>query len=377
MSFKKIYQDAIDREGYHKDGAQAMVVDYLDTLYASLSQSRASPGLPRSGLVNVFLRRQRKIGIKGCYMWGGVGQGKTWLMDLFFDAIPLNFKSRYHFHEFMQRIHIALASQKQQRDPLKAVARSLIAQSRLICLDEFHVSDITDAMLLYGLLDELYRHGVVLVLTSNVRPDELYHNGLQRSRFLPAIELIKHRNHILRFDGDEDFRMQKRLANLNYYSPLAADTDCLLAERFHSLAAGVIARETTLTINNRPVYAQAHAQNIVWFDFEVICGGPRATIDYIHLAQQYDYVIISNVFKMNESHDDIVRRFINLVDEFYDSDTGLILSATAWPGELYVGQRFAVEFERTVSRLQEMRSKSFSQSDGTKDDSIDNAARMP
>ncbi|HEY5602738.1 MAG TPA: cell division protein ZapE [Gammaproteobacteria bacterium] len=357
MSFKKVYQDAVVREGYHNDGAQAKAVDYLDGLYAGLLQDRPSPGPLQRRLAGIFQRRQDGEGIKGCYLWGGVGLGKTWLMDLFFDALPIKQKSRFHFHEFMQRIHIALAGQKQQRDPLKAVARALIAQARVICLDEFHVSDITDAMLLYGLLDEMYRQGAVFIMTSNVKPDDLYLNGLQRSRFLPAIELIKQRSQVLQFEGDKDYRLHKHLANRNYYCPLAMDTDRLLEERFGMLAKGVATKESKLTISNRPVHARAHAENIVWFEFEELCAGPRATIDYIELARRYEFVIISNVHKMNASHDDIARRFINLVDEFYDRDTGLIISANAWPGDLYGGQRFVFEFERTISRLQEIRSR--------------------
>lgn len=357
MSFKKAYQDAIVREGYHNDVAQAKAVDYLDALYTALLQDRTSSGLLPGRLSTVFNRLNGRAGTKGCYLWGGVGLGKTWLMDLFFDTIPVQQKSRFHFHEFMQRIHVALAGQKRQRDPLKIVARSMTAESRLICLDEFHVSDITDAMLLYGLLDEMYRQGAVFIITSNVMPDDLYQNGLQRSRFLPAIELIKQRSHVLQFDGDKDYRLQKHLANLNYYCPLQVDTDRQLEERFRLLAKGETGKDTQLTIRNRPVHARAHAQNIVWFDFQDICGGPRAAIDYIDIAQRYDFVIISNMFKMNDSHDDIARRLIYLVDEFYDRDTGLIISADGWPGELYSGRRFAFEFERTISRLQEIRSR--------------------
>ncbi|WP_455222806.1 cell division protein ZapE [Kaarinaea lacus] len=360
MSFKKIYQEAIVCADYHKDDAQATMVEYLDLLYADLTVAPARSGVLRNGLAKVFRGGRRSKDIQGCYLWGGVGLGKTWLMDLFYDAIPITKKSRFHFHEFMQRIHQELALQKQQRDPLKKVARSLVEQAELICLDEFHVLDITDAMLLYGLLDEMYRHGAVFVMTSNVMPDELYLNGLQRSRFLPAIELIKNRNRICHFEGGNDYRMLKCAYNLNYYCPLIADTDQILEARFKSLATGSISKATSLIVNSRPVFAHAHAKNIVWFDFEEICGGPRATIDYIYLAQHYDFIIISNVFRLDDANDDIARRFVNLVDELYDRDTGLIISAIAWPGDLYTGKRLAVEFERTVSRLQEIRSREIS-----------------
>ncbi len=376
MSFKKIYQDAVTREGYHKDGAQAMMVDYLESLYSDLLQRQAGSGSLAEGLATIFRRRQGNHKVKGCYMWGGVGLGKTWLMDLFFDCMPLERKARFHFHEFMQRIHAELASLKQQRDPLKLVARSLVAEAQLICLDEFHVQDITDAMLLHGLLQAMYHQGAVFVMTSNVMPDELYLNGLQRSQFMPAIELIKNRNHVCWLEGDRDYRLQKRLSNLNYYCPLDPNTDRLLEEHFGLLASGNINNDSTLVINNRRILARAHAENIVWFDFDEICGGPRATIDYIYLAQHYAFVMISNVYKMNEANDDMARRFINLVDELYDSDTGLILSATGWPGELYSGQRFAREFERTISRLQEMRAKDLASFDFTSKQ-IDRIAGLP
>jgi len=356
MSFKKVYQEAIVREGYHKDDVQAMMVENLDLLYTELTMVQARAGRFSNGLTKVF-RSKRSRCIQGCYLWGGVGLGKTWLMDLFFDAIPITKKSRFHFHEFMQRIHQELALQKQQRDPLKRIARSLVEQAQLICLDEFHVLDITDAMLLYGLLHEMYRHGAVFVMTSNVMPDELYQNGLQRSRFLPAIELIKSRNRVYQFAGDYDYRMQKRISNINYYCPSTPETDRMLLERFNMLATGTTFKEISLTINSRPVFARAYAQNIVWFEFEEICGGPRATIDYIYLAQHYDFVIISNIYKIDEINNDMARRFINLVDELYDRDTGLIISAMVWPSELYTGHRLAAEFARTVSRLQEIRSK--------------------
>ena len=367
MSFKKVYQDAISRQGYHKDGAQAMMVDYLDLVYADLLQRQTNSGSLSKRLAAVFRPWQYNRLAKGCYIWGGVGLGKTWLMDLFFDAITLECKARFHFHEFMQLIHGELASLKNRRDPLKAVARSLVSEAQLICLDEFHVQDITDAMLLYGLLDAMYHQGVVFVMTSNVMPEELYLNGLQRSQFLPAIELIKNRNHVCRLEGMRDYRLQNRLDNVNYYCPLRPGTDSLLEQRFNILASGAITKHSNLVINNRQVYSLAHADNIVWFDFEELCGGPRATTDYIHLARNYEFVMISNVYKMNEAYSDMTRRFINLVDELYDRHIGLIVSATGWPNDLYCGQRFAHEFERTISRLQEMRTWELRQSASGKD----------
>jgi len=357
MSFSKIYQHALDRQGYHKDAAQAKVVDHLDDLYNVLLSARNGSGSLIESLSKTFRLKTKNNAIKGCYLWGDVGQGKTWLMDLFFDEAPVKSKLRFHFHEFMQYIHLALSEFQPQKDPLKAVAKSLVKKAQLFCLDEFHVSDIADAMLLHGLLDEMYRQGAVFVITSNVIPEDLYKNGLQRGRFLPAIDLIKHNNCILRLDGGTDYRLQNDTSNCNYYCPLTPNTDELLEERLKSLAVGEVANDIAISINNRTIQTLANAKNIVWFDFETICGGPRAAVDYIALSHQYSVVIISNIYKMDETHDDLARRFINLIDAFYDRDVGLIVSATGWPSDLYTGSRFKFEFARTVSRLEDIRSK--------------------
>jgi len=362
MSFSKIYQRALDRQGYHKDAAQAKLVDRLDDLYNGLLHSGTAPEPWFVGLFQAFRLNMKGKVMKGCYLWGDVGQGKTWLMDLFYDAAPVKSKLRFHFHEFMQHIHLSLSEFKQQKDPLRAVAKSLLRKAQLFCLDEFHVSDIADAMLLHGLLDEMYRQGAVFVITSNVMPEDLYKNGLQRDRFIPAIDLIKHNNHILRLDGSTDYRLKNHATNCNYYCPLNPDTDRLLEKRMNSLAVGEVEKDIPISINNRTIPTRANAKNIVWFDFDNICGGPRAAVDYVALSHQYSIVIISNIYKMDESHDDLVRRFINLIDAFYDRDVELIVSATGWPSGLYTGSRFNFEFSRTVSRLEDMRSKPLIQS---------------
>ncbi len=354
MEFSKHYQQALVRKGYHRDEAQAKIVSHLDDLYKLLLNSGS--GSLYQKLPPVLRRKDNTI--KGCYLWGGVGQGKTWLMDLFFAEAPTRHKLRFHFHEFMQHIHQILSGYRQQKNPLKLVAGSMREKARLFCLDEFHVLDIADAMLLYGLLHEMYKQGAVFVITSNVQPEELYKNGLQRSRFLPAIDLIKSRNHVLQLDGKQDYRLQTQLANRNYYCPLQSDTDDNLQARFNDLAIGEFKKETAIHINKRAIPVQAVSDNVVWFEFKDICGGPRAAVDYIALAQAYDIVMIANIFKMDESYDDMARRFINLVDAFYDRGTGLIVSATVWPKNLYSGRRFRFEFSRTISRLEEIRSRS-------------------
>jgi len=364
MNFSKIYKAAIDKQGYHMDVAQAKLVDHLDNLYNQLLDVSSRADYLLDGLLKTFRVYKNDQATKGCYLWGDVGQGKTWLMDLFFSEAPIKSKKRFHFHEFMQHIHVALSQYSQQKDPLKAIAKSLVEETQLFCLDEFHVSDIADAMLLHGLLDEMYKRGAVFVITSNVMPDNLYKNGLQRGRFLPAIDLIKANNHILHLAGRIDYRLKNATTNSNYYCPLTPDTDLLLEERFYALAIGETATDTPISVNNRPIKTHANAKNIVWFDFDDICGGPRAAVDYIALSQEYSVVIISNIYKMDESHDDLARRFINLIDAFYDSDVDLIVSATSWPNDLYSGRRFTFEFSRTVSRLEDIRSKPLIQAAG-------------
>lgn len=376
MSFREIYQAALAQKEYHKDDSQAKVVECLDVVYSALFQFRSGPDSFIASLLRVFRRNKNYRGIKGCYLWGGVGQGKTWLMDLFFEVAPIDLKLRFHFHEFMQQIHLALSDFQQQKDPLKEVAQSLVRKAHLFCVDEFHVSDIADAMLLDGLLTEMYRQGAVFVFTSNVMPEDLYKNGLQRGRFLPAIELIKHENHILRLDGDTDYRLNNHIANCNYYYPLNSNTDSLLEERLYSLSASGVDKDITISINNRTIQVRANAKNIVWFDFDVLCGGPRAAIDYIALSHQYSVVIISNIYRMDESHDDLVRRFINLIDAFYDRNVGLIISATGWPSDLYTGSRFKFDFARTVSRLEDIRSKPLIQASNNLD-GLDNIIELP
>jgi len=355
MDFKTAYQQAINCEGFHSDPAQAQAVEQLDTVYKNLLNHKNNLGVLRR-VWSKFDFDSRKAAACGCYLWGDVGRGKTWLMDLFYQSLPYKDKSRLHFHEFMQQIHFRLKAINGQRDPLVSVAAEIAHNHRLICLDEFQVSDITDAMLLYGLLDALYRKGTVLLMTSNSHPDELYKNGLQRDRFLPAIELIKNHNLVVQVNGDDDFRLLKSQENLNYISPLSEDSDQILKKRFSDLARGEATYDSLEAINNRVVAYNMKASNIIWFEFNELCGGPRAASDYLYLAKNYDYVIVSNVFRMDERHDDMVKRFINLVDALYDRQVGLIVSADVWPAEIYEGKRFKNEIKRTISRLEEIRS---------------------
>lgn len=355
MDFKTAYQQAIKCEGFRADMEQLQAVEQLDTVYKNLLNHKNNTSMLRR-VWSKFANDSVTAHVHGCYLWGDVGRGKTWLMDLFYQSLPFKDKLRLHFHEFMQQIHWRLKGISDQRDPLVSVAEEISQSHRLICLDEFHVADITDAMLLYGLLDALYKKGTILLMTSNSHPDELYKNGLQRSRFLPAIELIKTRNLVLEVEGDIDFRLIKPQENFNYLTPLSGEVDAKLERRFHELAAGEVTRNIPVTINKRNINCKMAAENIIWFEFSELCGGPRAASDYLYLANHFEYVIVSNVFRMDEAFDDIAKRFINLVDALYDRQVGLIVSAEGLPAELYNGQRFREDIKRTVSRLEEVRS---------------------
>jgi len=355
MSFKSVYEQAVSQTGFLRDADHSVAIDCLDRLYREFIDKCNKKKHILSWLFssNIQIGRNNRS-VRGCYIWGNVGRGKTWLMDLFFQAIPSELKMRSHFADFMQQVHNKLTLHTGQRDPLQYVAEDLAKIAQIICLDEFHVDDITDAMLLYGLLEALYRHGVVLVVTSNVTPDSLYLNGLQRDRFLPAIELIKKHNFILHIAGSHDFRKSTGLPVSNYLHPLSQDTDLMLQQRFYALASGPVTQNTTLMINDRPIITKMSAKNTVWFEFTSLCEGPRSSIDYIRLADQFENIVVSNVYRLTDLNDDIAKRFILLVDTLYDRRVNVIFSATATPENLYQGRLYVNEFKRTASRLAEI-----------------------
>lgn len=297
--------------------------------------------------------------IKGLYFWGGVGRGKTYLMDVFFEYVPIQRKLRLHFHRFMQLIHNELTRLQGETDPLIKIADNLSKQYRLICLDEFFVKDITDAMILAGLLDALFKRGVVLVTTSNIRPSDLYQDGLQRARFLPAIGLLQEFTEIYNLDGGVDYRLRALKKAELFYSPLDAGAEQSLHKSFVSLAPEQGVEKQVIEILGRKLETLICADDVIWFDFSVLCDGPRSQNDYIELAKIYHAVLISNVPVMSEKNDDQARRFINLIDEFYDRQVKLIISAAASIEQLYLGGRLNFEFERTKSRLLEMQSHEY------------------
>ena len=302
---------------------------------------------------------KRKRTIRGLYLWGGVGRGKSFLMDGFFARVPIARKRRTHYHRFMQEVHVRLQSVQGQAEPLVLISREIATETRLLCLDEFHVSDITDAMLLRGLLQELFAEGVVLVTTSNYPPEALYPNGLQRTQFLPAIALLQQQLEIVNVDAGVDYRLLALEKAGTYHVAGHGAADATLAHAFEDIARDTAQADTSLTIAGRPIAVRRAGNGVAWFDFAALCDGPRGKPDYIELARHYHTVLISDVPVFAPADRDKVRRFIWLVDEFYDRRVKLILSAAAWPDALYAEGDGKEEFARTASRLIEMQTRRY------------------
>lgn len=353
------YQLDIDTQGFQKDAAQRQAIEHLNALYEKLILAQR-PAAVLSRLASLFKSEQREP-IQGLYFWGGVGRGKTYLMDVFFDALPFEQKLRTHFHRFMRSVHHELKQIKDDSDPLELIAAKFARQYKVICFDEFFVVDITDAMILANLLDGLFRRGVSLVATSNIVPGGLYKDGLQRARFLPAIALLEKHTQVINVDGGIDYRLRALKQSALYYSPLSAEADDALLHCFEQLVLSEahVHDDVSLEIEGRDIRARKEAEGLAWFDFYALCDGPRSQNDYIELAREYHTVILSSVPMLGEKNDDQARRFIYLVDEFYDRKVKLLISAAAPFVSLYTGGRLEFEFQRTQSRLQEMQSEEY------------------
>jgi cell division protein ZapE len=352
------YQDDLSLIDFQYDEAQENAVKELQRLFDDLTQPKKKVKW-RVSLKAKFTRNKRPPSIQGIYFWGGVGRGKTYLVDTFYDCLPFENKMRVHFHRFMHRIHQELKQLDNQQDPLKIIAKKLADETRIICFDEFFVSDITDAMILGTLMEELFGHGIVLVATSNIEPDGLYKNGLQRARFLPAIDLINENTRVVNVDSGTDYRMRTLEQAEIYHYPLDDDAQKNLDSYFEKLAAETYQENTTVDIEGREIKAMKKAESSIMFDFLALCDGPRSQTDYIELSRIYQNVLIANVIQMDESKDDIARRFIAMVDEFYERKVKLIISAEVPAEELYTSGRLSFEFQRCLSRLQEMQSRDY------------------
>ena len=363
MSIIDEYKKQLKQKGFDEDPEQHKAVQHLAQL-----QTQFAEYVQQTQSLSFKLKRLLKLStprIGGCYIWGDVGRGKTWLMDLFFDSFDSpeaieKHKIRMHFHHFMQAIHDQMSIIGEHKDPLKHIAKAFAKRYQLLCLDEFHVSDITDAMLLSGLLKTLFEEGVILVATSNQMPDSLYKNGLQRERFLPAIELIKQHTQTLELNGKVDHRL-RLLEKADTWHLISENSDRILEARFLELATCPAHRKHSIHINYRIIETVLYTDNIIWLDFHVICGNQRGSADYIEIARQFHTVFVSNIPKMDDGQNDKAKRFINMIDEFYDRNVNLLSSAQTQPETLYTGKQFSFEFKRTVSRLLEMRSHEYMQ----------------
>ena len=346
------YAAGVARGDWDDDPAQRAVLAELDRIHAALPETRGPGWLGR-------LFGAREAAPRGLYLWGGVGRGKTFLVDLFYDGLPLDAKRRTHFHRFMREVHAALRAHSGERDPLAAIAGEWGRAWRLLVLDEFFVSDIGDAMLLGRLLERLFAEGVVLVTTSNTPPDDLYAGGLQRARFLPAIELLKRHCVVLELDSPTDYRLRALTQSPVYRTPLDDAAEAWLQARWRTLTTGVPREDGPLVVEGRPVPVRALAEGHAWFDFDALCEGPRATADYIEIAREHHTVLIGGIPVFDGGNDDPGRRFVHLVDELYDRRVNLVCTAAAPPHALYRGKRLRGAFERCASRLVEMQSTDY------------------
>lgn len=353
------YQCECERHGYIADPAQQRIVVLLDELRDRLIKPRSTSLL--KGLLNpeLFGRGKQRELERGLYIWGGVGRGKTWLMDLFFHSLPFKDKQRSHFHRFMQSVHDELKKHKDRADPLELVANKIARKTRVLCFDELFVADIADAMILGNLFRGLFDRGVTLVATSNVPPDGLYKEGLQRARFLPAIRLLKENAQVVQMDGGADYRLRVLERARTAFDSADPASHQALGLLFESIAGEHGTENSTLALNHRRLAARRQTQDVVWFDFKELCDGPRGQADYIEIARCFHTVILSDIPILAAVQDNQTRRFVTLVDEFYDRGVKLIISAAAPAPQLYRGSKLAFEFERTSSRLIEMQSQQY------------------
>lgn len=355
------YQLDLQQNGFHQDSAQLNAVNHLDELYRRLSAEKVPQPEVKKSWRTLFKKAvpEKLSPEKGLYFWGGVGRGKTYLVDTFYDALPTDRKMRVHFHRFMQRVHDELGELQQQADPLLIVADKFKQETDIICFDEFFVSDITDAMILATLLEALFERGIALVATSNILPQDLYRNGLQRARFLPAIALIEAHCEIVNVDSGIDYRLRTLEQAEIFHFPLDDKAEQKMKMYFEKLTSESEYKPTVIEINHRQLQVKAEGDGVVHFEFIALCESARSQHDYIELSRLYHTVLLSNVKVMGELNDDAARRFIAMVDEFYERNVKLIISAEVDLARIYEKGRLTFEFKRCQSRLIEMQSHEY------------------
>lgn len=360
------YQRLLAAGEYQADEVQMEAVTQLDHIYQALLQQTPAVSAPAAGLrgkLNRWLGKSSETTqqrpVQGLYMWGGVGRGKTWLMDMFFHSLPGERKLRLHFHRFMLRVHEELTELQGQENPLEIIADGFKAQTDVLCFDEFFVSDITDAMLLATLLQALFSRGITLVATSNIPPNDLYRNGLQRARFLPAIDLINEFCDVMNVDAGIDYRLRTLTQAHLYLTPLDEQTRLTMDRMFVKLAGKQGEAAPVLQINHRPLQAINAVDGVLAVDFHTLCEEARSQLDYIALSRLYHSVILYNVRVMGPLKENTARRFLALVDEFYERHVKLVIAAEASMFDIYQGERLKFEYQRCLSRLQEMQSEEY------------------
>ncbi|MES1981511.1 MAG: cell division protein ZapE [Pseudomonadota bacterium] len=354
MSPKIWYQETCSQPGFVRDEAQAEAIEALDTLWQELVEFKSKR--------NHFLGRSLLSPDvpKGLYIWGGVGRGKTFLMDAFYACVPYRRKRRIHFHNFMAEVHHELKILAVKKDPLIALADHIAVSTRLLCFDEFHVSDIADAMILGRLMTALLERGVVLLITSNYSPDDLYPHGLQRENFLPAIGLLQQRLKVLNMDGGHDYRLREMAQAPLFMVPANTASIARMDAMFERLSKNwQRSHDQLIEIQGRPIAVKKLARGVIWFDFQSLCGGPRGQLDYLEIAHKYPTVFLSDIPELTVEDAAAVQRFIWLVDVFYDNNVKLVASAAAVPAAIYTAPLPHGEFSRTVSRLTEMQSRTY------------------
>lgn len=349
------YQAALVTGDFSEDAVQLAAVTYMDNLYHEIIKSQDSSG----GGWFSSLFKSKPVMPKGLYMWGGVGRGKTWMMDMFYESLPIKRKMRMHFHHFMQRVQRELVALQGQADPLKKVADIIHQEAVVICFDEFFVSNVSDAMILGDLFSMLFDRGITLVATSNIEPSGLYKNGIHRDRFLPAIAQVEKHTTVMNIDAGIDYRLRLLKQAKLYSSPLTDDTKDWLSERFDTLAGGQTISTSPIVIGGRNIDIIKRTETMLLADFRALCMQPRSAADFIEIANDFDTVMVDNVPALNDTLMDPTRRFIYLVDEFYDRRVKLLIRAEQSILTLYQGEKLAFEIERTRSRLLEMQSEEY------------------
>jgi cell division protein ZapE len=350
MTLLQHYREQLEQQDFSVDENQERVVAAFARLATELSDNSRSKGW--------FWKRHR-LPVKGLYLWGGVGRGKTWLMDLFCTYHSNLGIERHHFHSFMRQLHESLRQMEGRAAPMEPIVAGMAKRFRVLCLDEFHVIDIGDAMLLRGLLEALEQAGITLVTTSNQPPDNLYRGGIQRDSFLPAIEILKRCTRVIELGGEKDYRLQLFEASSLYHTPLGNKATVNMSREFDRLAGEMVEELGRFQVPGRPIRFFKRGGGVIWCDFNALCGPPRWQNDYLELARSHHTVFISDIPHLDGTWDDRTRRFINLIDVFYDRKVKLVVSAETPPQEIYSGTRLKFEFRRTVSRLKEMQSVAY------------------